>query len=294
MEAGGTVGMKKSIFEKQVRDKSKETGLHIQEVQNLFAMERLLYSLSQTNYKEHFILKGGFLLTTKHGLQLRSTVDIDFTFKNAPLTVKSMKDMIVKANQYLDENEKITLNRLEETREHFEYSGYSARLTYHLDRSHYDFKIDVTTGEDLIDMNYSETIKGLFGNDLIEIYSYSSEQIIADKFYTMIAYGNYDDTNSRMKDYYDMYMLNRMYSNLNYTDIVQAINKTMQQRNEMIHYKQYDQIIDYLSQSENQHRHWERYQDKTPYASDISFVEVMAEIKSVNQKIVEVEENRNN
>lgn len=91
-----------------------------------------------------------------------------------------------------------------------------------------------------------------------------------------------------------MYMLNRMYSNLNYTDIVQAINKTMQQRNEMIHYKQYDQIIDYLSQSENQHRHWKRYQDKTPYASDISFVEVMVEIKSVNQKIVEVEENRNN
>ena len=54
-------------------------------LQNYF-LERLLERISYSNYKNHLILKGGFLIASIVGLDTRTTMDMDVTIKGQPLT----------------------------------------------------------------------------------------------------------------------------------------------------------------------------------------------------------------
>ena len=279
---------------KAIEQVYQETGFRKNQVQSLFAMERLLFGLSRTSFQDHIILKGGFLLALKHGLTERTTVDVDFTLKHVPLSDEVIEQMIVEVNNQLADFEEITLQKIRATRDDFQYNGYKVSLSYSLNGKVFNFKVDLTTGEKLIDENYKEELNLLFENQTIELYSYPVEQIMSDKFQTVIAFGSVDDTNSRMKDYYDIYVMNQLYKDLNYDKVYQSVKKTMKQRGTDVPTQHFIKVLDFLQASQTQQNYWERFKERYPYASDISFVEVMAEIKLVNQKIVEVEENRNN
>lgn len=57
-------------------------------------MERFLERISLSKYRNNFILKGGMLVSAMVGLDTRSTMDIDTTIKNMPLSVENAKEMI--------------------------------------------------------------------------------------------------------------------------------------------------------------------------------------------------------
>jgi len=57
--------------------------------------------------------------------------------------------------------------------------------------------------------------------------SYSIEQIITDKFHTLLAYGELDDTNTRMKDYYDLYLLTTTIDDIDLNKVVLGLEKRM-------------------------------------------------------------------
>lgn len=50
-----------------------------------FMMERLLERISISEYKDNFVLKGGFLIAAMLGIDLRSTLDMDTTIKGLPV-----------------------------------------------------------------------------------------------------------------------------------------------------------------------------------------------------------------
>ena len=45
-----------------------------------YFLEVILKKLSKSSYANHYIFKGGFLLSNVIGVESRSTVDIDFLF----------------------------------------------------------------------------------------------------------------------------------------------------------------------------------------------------------------------
>lgn len=59
-----------------------------------YVMERFLERISLSKYRNNFILKGGMLVSAMVGLDTRSTMDIDTTIKNMPLSVENAKEMI--------------------------------------------------------------------------------------------------------------------------------------------------------------------------------------------------------
>lgn len=59
-----------------------------------YVMERFLERISLSKYRNNFILKGGMLVSAMVGIDTRSTMDIDTTIKNLPLTVKTAKEII--------------------------------------------------------------------------------------------------------------------------------------------------------------------------------------------------------
>ena len=62
-------------------------------IRNYF-MERFLERLSLSPYRGNFILKGGMLVSAMVGIDARSTMDIDTTIKNLPLSVESAERIL--------------------------------------------------------------------------------------------------------------------------------------------------------------------------------------------------------
>lgn len=64
-------------FKSKVRKLSNELGVsHNQIIQN-FVFEKFLDRLSMSSYKQNFIIKGGCLLSSIMGIDMRTTMDID-------------------------------------------------------------------------------------------------------------------------------------------------------------------------------------------------------------------------
>lgn len=259
-----------------------------QQLYGLYALEQFILKLNNSHYKDYLILKGGYLLSAKYGLDYRVTRDLDTTMVNYPLTKETIEG-IADFVSVPDENGEshFELRGIKETREDFDYNGYELKLLYKNGRSKFPISIDFTTGENLTSVESKSEIHLIFEkNKTLGFPSYSIEQILTDKFYTTVAYGKYDDTNSRMKDYYDIYLLSTIGEEIDYSLINKGLSKTMKQRDEIINSNEFRDIISSLSESEHQKLLWERYRSATPFAKDIEFNDVIEKMYHVSDETI--------
>lgn len=271
-----------------VKVKATETGLPVQQLYGLFAMEQLLIKLSGSPYKEHLILKGGYVLSTTLGLDKRSTRDLDTTVRNLSLNLEKMQEIANFITQTDQDVSQFELVGIKETREAFAYNGYELKLHYINGKARFPIAIDFTTGEDLIAVTESDVIPSLFDSSVeLRFPRYPLEQIIADKLYTTLAYGKEGETNSRMKDLYDLYILSKSYDTIDYSKVAEAVKKTMNQKDNVISVEEYDPIIRFLQASTQQQNTWKNYQRLYPFARDLSFDEVMMSVSQVSDQVTD-------
>jgi predicted nucleotidyltransferase component of viral defense system len=176
--------------------------------------ESLLKRISLSNYKEKFIIKGGLLLSSIFGVNLRSTMDLDTTIKGIPLTKENLEKVINEIISIdVNDNIRLDLINIKDIRLEDEYSGFNINLNAEFDGLRTNLMIDVTTGDVITYKEVEFDYKTIFDNENISIMSYNFETIIAEKFETIIS-RNIDNT--RMKDYYDLYMfVNLKWDNIN-------------------------------------------------------------------------------
>ena len=71
----------------QLKDKlkniSKKKNVDFNTLLRLYMHDRFIERLSFSKYKDNFILKCGFYLSTLFGVENRTTMDIDTAFRNA-------------------------------------------------------------------------------------------------------------------------------------------------------------------------------------------------------------------
>ena len=71
----------------RIKNIAKENNADARVLMRLYMMERFLERISNSKYKENFIVKGGILVTAMVGVSLRSTMDIDTSLKNQNLSI---------------------------------------------------------------------------------------------------------------------------------------------------------------------------------------------------------------
>ena len=71
----------------KIRNLAKEKDMSAQVILQNYMFERFLERLYKSNYKNNFILKGGMLIAALVGIDNRSTMDMDATIKNYPITI---------------------------------------------------------------------------------------------------------------------------------------------------------------------------------------------------------------
>lgn len=76
-----------------IKNLAKEKHISAQLVMQNFMLERLLERISISKYHQNFILKGGFLIAARVGLDARATMDMDATIKGLPVNEQTVREM---------------------------------------------------------------------------------------------------------------------------------------------------------------------------------------------------------
>ncbi len=243
--------------------------------------EALLKRISVSKYKDKFIIKGGLLLASIFGVDLRSTMDMDTTIKGFSLDKETIEKVINEIiNIDIQDNVKMQIIAIKDVRQEDLYSGYNVNILAESDGLKTNLLIDITTG-DVITYNEIEySYKTLFDNETINIMTYNYETIIAEKFETIIS-RNIDNT--RMKDYYDLYMFTNVKWNEIAKDVLkQAIQNTSKRRDTNEFINEADSYINLISENKKLKQLWENYQNNYDYAKEITFEDTINAIKIIN------------
>lgn len=271
----------------KLRNLSEKTNITSNYLLQSFMFEGLLRRISVSQYKEKFIIKGGMLLTSIFGVNLRATMDLDATLKGLPLNEDTITKIFAELIE-VDVKDDITFEILgiKEIREEDAYGGYSINLKANLDNLWTHLIVDITTGDIITYKEVEFDYKTLFDNETINILSYNYETIVAEKYESIIS-RNID--NSRMKDYYDLYMfVNLKWNYINKDVLYQAIRNTSKKRETTNDIDNSEENIKKIEEDNHIRNLWVDYQNKYDYAKDIEFEDVIVAIKIISDIIVPV------
>ena len=257
-----------------VRNLAKSTGIPNYILIRRYMMERFLERLSQTQYRDAFILKGGMLISEMVGIQARATKDIDTTVAGLPLTEESM-DQIIRQIISVDLGDQVTFNLagISPIMDESEYEGLRVGLETRLDNMITPLKIDISTGDAITPQAITYDYGLMFEDRTIEIKAYPIETVLAEKIETMISRA---DTNTRMRDFYDMHILLKSRSGeIDIDTLRSALDATAKQRGTADFLSGAESVLKVLENTPRMADLWRNYQMKNSYAKDISWDAVM-------------------
>ena len=255
-------------------------------IQN-FMFEALLKRISKSKYKDKFIIKGGLLLSSIFGVNLRSTMDLDTTIKGLSLdreTITKVINDIISIE--IGDNIKLEIENIKDIREEELYSGFNVNLKAEFDGLKTNLMIDITTGDVITYKEVEFKYNTLFDNEIINIMTYNYETILAEKFESIIS-RNIDNT--RMKDYYDLYMfVNLKWNDINKDILKKAIINTAKNRETLDYIDNAIKYIELISDDSRLKSLWNSYKSNYDYAKDIEFVDTVNAIKVISEIVVTV------
>ena len=249
--------------------------------------EALLKRISKSKYRDKFIIKGGFLLSSIFGVNLRSTMDLDTTIKGLLLNRETITKVINEIiNIDVEDNVKFEIENIKYIREEKLYSGFEVNLKAEFDGLKTNLMIDITIGDVITYKEVEFKYNTLFDNETINIMTYNYETIVAEKFESIIS-RNIDNT--RMKDYYDLYMfVNLKWNDINKDTLRKAIINTSKARGSLDYIDNANKYIELISNDSRLKSLWNSYQNNYEYAKDIEFVDTINAIKVINEIVVPV------
>jgi predicted nucleotidyltransferase component of viral defense system len=185
---------------------ARERGVELQRVLTEFAVERLLYRLGASPHRDRFVLKGATLFRLWSDERSRATWDVDFLGRGAS-GVQDVAGVVgdlcgIAADDGLQlDAASVTA---EEIRSPDEYGGVRVRLAARLGKARIPLQVDVGFGDAVVPPPRRESFPTLLDHPAPRVLVYPPEAVVAEKLEAMISLGA---TNSRMKDFYDVYLL---------------------------------------------------------------------------------------
>ena len=245
----------------------------------LFFYERFLERLSKSPYKDNFVLKGGFYLSTLFGFDRRTTVDVDVSFKNIKFEKDFVETAITEiASIDVEDGMQFTYLKTNPIRDEDEYGGFRIFLKVTLGKMKDTIHLDIATGDPITPREIEYTYKPLLSKEPITVLSYNLETVLAEKLETIL---RLSDGNTRMKDFYDIYLISQEgYKNLDMKKLKQAVNATFQKRNYTYNTKL--QLTD-IQTSQKLAKQWMIYKNDVNhfYARDLKFDDILVPLDSL-------------
>ncbi|MBP2027454.1 putative nucleotidyltransferase component of viral defense system [Acetoanaerobium pronyense] len=245
-----------------------------------FMMERLLERISISEYKDNFVLKGGFLIAAMLGIDLRSTLDMDTTIKGFPVTKENIEEILNEILSIdLGDNVTFTIKNINSIHDISEYEDFRVSLEAKFFTIKVNMKIDITTGDIIIPREVDYSFELMFEERSIEIKAYNLNTILAEKIESILAR---NISNTRARDYYDVYMLTSFRKDdINIVDLRSAIIEKAKERDTLIYLDKKEKYIADIEESKDLQLIWDSYTKKYPYAQGIKFDDIIKKLKEI-------------
>ena len=255
---------------------SKQTGLTFNSVMTYYFLEIILKKLSQSSYADHYIFKGGFLLSNVIGVESRSTVDIDFLFHKQTLSEENVQQQLEEILTESKDDIQFSIQSISSIKESDNYGGYRATILCQLENIKQIIHLDIATGDIVTPHPVSYAYKAIFNDESFSIIAYTIETILAEKLQTIYS-RNF--LNSRSKDFYDVYILSKLKKNdIDFRQLNVACQRTFSFRETELDYNEIVQLMESFEADPIQQQQWQNYSNKYSYTKGLSFSEILDEI----------------
>ena len=271
-----------------IRNLSKKKSADAQILMRNYMMERFLERISLSEYKNQFILKGGMLVAAMVGLDARATMDLDATIKGTNVSVEDVEMIISKIISIpLNDGVLFRIKRISEIMEEADYPGVRVSMETKFDGVITPLKIDISTGDIITPREIKYNFNLMLEDRTIEVWAYNLETVLAEKLETVISR---NVTNTRMRDFYDIYILQKLYGEQLSKDVLRdALVATAKKREtlEQIETEDIDEVFDEIQSSSVMENLWKAYQRNYSYSADIPWHTIMKSIRTLYEIISE-------
>ena len=269
-----------------IRNLSKKKSADAQILMRNYMMERFLERISLSEYKNQFILKGGMLVAAMVGLDARATMDLDATIKGTNVSVEDVEMIISKIISIpLNDGVSFRIKRISEIMEEADYPGVRVSMETKFDGVITPLKIDISTGDVITPREIKYKFNLMLEDRTIEVWAYNLETVLAEKLETVISR---NVTNTRMRDFYDIYILQKLYGEQLSKDVLRdALVATAKKREtlEQIETEDIDEVFDEIQSSSVMENLWKTYQRNYSYSADIPWHTIMKSIRTLYEII---------
>lgn len=266
---------------------SKKEKLSYQQVLQNYLMERFLYRVSQSKYQEKFILKGALLLKVWQGQISRPTKDIDLLGKvensldNLARVIKECLSIEIKDGISFHLDSIKTKEIVKDGR----YQGVRISVMANIGSAELSLQVDCGFGDVIVPkanwIEYPELLN--YGQP--KLLGYSVESVLAEKFHAMV---DLDLANSRIKDFYDIWLLSRN-NRFSGEGLSKAIKATFANRSTKIPTEIPTAFTEDFWGNENKIKQWKAFLQRTKLnVGELSFEEIVKEIGQFLLPLMEV------
>jgi predicted nucleotidyltransferase component of viral defense system len=213
----------------RLRTIAEKDGLSFNDILQSYVIERFLARLARSAHADTVLLKGALMLRVWGVPRARPTMDIDL-LQRGNAEEATLVALVRDCAAMVDKSDGVTFDATtivaEPIRDGTSYVGTRIRLVARLDNVRQNVQIDFGVGDAVHPQPATIKYPVLLAQEPLQLRAYSVETAIAEKFQAMV---ELDFRNSRMKDFYDIWLLSQA---LEFEGAVlgQAIRKTFERR----------------------------------------------------------------
>lgn len=221
-----------------------------------YGLERLLYRLANSPYRDEFVLKGAMLFSCWSGDIHRATKDVDF-LKMGNVSIARLEQIFSElCEMETDVDDGLVFDassiKAEEIREDNSYGGTRVTLKAYLGKAMISVQADIGVGDMITPAAKEIEFPTVLDMPSPKLKAYPAETVIAEKFEAMVSIGF---TNSRMKDFYDIWAIYK-FLNPDQQVVNQAISNTFKRRGTTIPSEVPIALTDEFSKDKTKQQQW--------------------------------------
>ena len=246
----------------------------------IYLMERLLERVSLSKYRDNFVLKGGLLVSSLVGVDMRSTMDVDTTVKSLPMNKKSVQKILEEIMAIeVEDGVSFRISKVQDIMEGHEYEGLRFMIECSMDRLKQTIKIDISTGDEITPGAIEYKLPLIIEDRTTELWAYNLETLLAEKLETIMVRA---EANTRMRDFYDIHVLLEQDAvTIDRDTMKAAFYATCNKRGSIELIGTIDDVINKITDDETMRQLWNNYRKTNYYVGALEWEEVIGSARKL-------------
>ncbi|GMO02853.1 nucleotidyl transferase AbiEii/AbiGii toxin family protein [Lachnoanaerobaculum sp. JCM 36186] len=250
----------------------------------IYLMERFLERVSLSQYRDNFVLKGGLLVSSLVGVDMRSTMDVDTTVKSLPLNKRSAQKILEEIIAIeVDDGVIFHITKVQDIMEGHEYEGIRFMIECTMDKLKQTIKVDISTGDEITPRAVAYKLPLIIEDRSINLWAYNLETLLAEKLETIMVRA---EANTRMRDFYDIHvLLEQDVVTIDRDTMKSAFYATCKRRKSTERIVTIDDVINKIADDEVMKQQWKNYRKTNYYVGALEWYDVIESTRTLRTMV---------